>query len=120
MATKQSREKIKKAMGLRLAELRERRQLNQAELAKRTGLQPSMISHAEGGVRLPSVPALFSIADELNVTLDYLLGRSDQQAETKGGPQVRMLVEIACDLTYDDLDRLVAIARALRSRGRES
>lgn len=60
-----------------LKKAREIRELNQAELATRTGLQPSAISHFEAGTRKPSFANLRKLADALNVSTDFLLGRSD-------------------------------------------
>jgi transcriptional regulator with XRE-family HTH domain len=59
----------------RLRTAREHRQLNQSELAKRSGLQASAISHFETGTRKPSFDNLRRLADALDVTTDYLLGR---------------------------------------------
>lgn len=55
---------------------REMRGLSQAELAKRAGLQDSAISHFETGTRKPSFDNLRRLADALDVTTDYLLGRT--------------------------------------------
>jgi transcriptional regulator with XRE-family HTH domain len=51
--------------------------LSQGDLAKRSGLQPSAISHFETGTRKPSFDNLRLLADTLDVTTDYLLGRVD-------------------------------------------
>jgi transcriptional regulator with XRE-family HTH domain len=59
----------------RLRIAREYRGLNQGELAVRAGLQPSAISHFETGTRKPSFDNLRLLADTLDVTTDYLLGR---------------------------------------------
>ena len=61
----------------RLQAAREFRQLSQAELAKRAGLQASAISHFETGTRKPSFDNLKRLADALRVSTDYLLGRTD-------------------------------------------
>jgi transcriptional regulator with XRE-family HTH domain len=61
----------------RLRAARELRELNQAELARRAGLQASAVSHFETGARKPSFDNLKRLADALNVTTDYLLGRVD-------------------------------------------
>jgi transcriptional regulator with XRE-family HTH domain len=61
----------------RLRAARERRELNQAELARRAGLQASAVSHFETGARKPSFDNLKRLADALDVTTDYLLGRVD-------------------------------------------
>ena len=60
----------------RLRTARERRDLTQAELATRAGLQPSAISHFEAGTRKPSFDNLRRLATALEVKTDYLLGRT--------------------------------------------
>ena len=65
----------------RLRSARERRGLSQGELAKRAGFQASAISHFETAGRKPSFDNLRRLADALEVTTDYLLGRvTDTQA----------------------------------------
>lgn len=59
----------------RLRSAREYRGLNQGELAQKAGMQPSAISHFETGTRKPSFDNLRILADALDVTTDYLLGR---------------------------------------------
>ncbi|MCK9532264.1 MAG: helix-turn-helix domain-containing protein [Gammaproteobacteria bacterium] len=59
----------------RLRCAREYRGLTQGELATRAGLQPSAVSHFETGARKPSFDNLRILADTLDVTTDYLLGR---------------------------------------------
>jgi transcriptional regulator with XRE-family HTH domain len=59
----------------RLRAARDKRGLNQGDLAKRAGLQASAISHFETGTRKPSFDNLRRLADALDVTTDFLLGR---------------------------------------------
>ena len=54
------------------------RGMSQVELAKATGLPPSSIAHFEGGGRKPSFDNLRKLANALNVTTDYLVGRVDE------------------------------------------
>lgn len=64
----------------RLRDSRERlRNLTQAQLAEKTGLPSTSISHFENvdGTRKPSFDNLRRIATALDVSTDYLLGRSD-------------------------------------------
>jgi transcriptional regulator with XRE-family HTH domain len=61
----------------RLKTARELRALNQTQLAIKAGLPPSSVSHFEAGDRKPSFDNLKRLAIALNVTTDYLLGRSD-------------------------------------------
>ena len=55
------------------------RQLTQSDLASRAGLPSTSISHFENptGTRKPSFDNLRRLANALDVTTDYLLGRTD-------------------------------------------
>lgn len=61
----------------RLKKAREQQKLTQGGLADKARLQASAISHFETGTRKPSFANLRRLADALDVTTDYLLGRSD-------------------------------------------
>jgi transcriptional regulator with XRE-family HTH domain len=81
----------------RLKQARERlRGLSQSELAERAGLQAAAVSHFETGQRKPSFDNLRRLADALEVTTDYLLGRSDEP-KTSAAP---------ADPLYRDYDKL--------------
>ena len=60
--------------GEKLRHVRLLRELNQTELAAKTGLLPSAIGHFEKGRRKPSFENLRRLAKALNITSDYLLG----------------------------------------------
>lgn len=62
----------------RLKALREKRGLSKSELARRVGVSHTAISQFESGQRGPSSEVLASLADTLNVTVDYLLGRDEE------------------------------------------
>ncbi len=62
----------------RLKEARDLKDISQGELANRSGLQPSAISHFETNARKPSFENLKKLADALDVSTDYLLGRVDE------------------------------------------
>jgi transcriptional regulator with XRE-family HTH domain len=61
----------------RLVSARDLRGLNQEELANRSGLKPAAVSHFETGARKPSFDNLRKLAEALEVTADYLMGRSE-------------------------------------------
>jgi transcriptional regulator with XRE-family HTH domain/mannose-6-phosphate isomerase-like protein (cupin superfamily) len=65
-------------LGPRLRLAREERRLSVRELARRIGCSASLISQIERGVSVPSVGVLYSLASELESSLDYLLFGSDQ------------------------------------------
>lgn len=65
----------KPTLAQRMAELRKSRGFSQAELARRTGFDPSFISQLESGKRKGSSYAtLQSLADALDVEVNQLLG----------------------------------------------
>ena len=61
----------------RLREVREKLRLTQAEVGERSGLQAGAINHFEAGRRSPSFDNLKRLADALEVSVDYLLGRTE-------------------------------------------
>ena len=61
----------------RLKLLRESKNLSQKDLAYYLGVSPSTIGMYESNKRTPDVDMLNRIADYFNVTVDYLLGRTN-------------------------------------------
>lgn len=80
----------------RLRTVRKLRNLSQGDLAERTGLQPSAVSHFESDRRTPSFDNLKRLADALNVSADYLLGRIDLIAmfvpDSRTAPEPEMTI----------------------------
>ena len=64
-------------MRFRLKALRKQRHLSQVRLAMDLCLTQNSISRFENGVRKPDYDTLIQIADYFNVSLDYLVGRTD-------------------------------------------
>ncbi|KPU42131.1 HTH-type transcriptional regulator ImmR [Oxobacter pfennigii] len=63
--------------GERLKEIRIESKLTQEELGDMVGVSGNTISKYETGDREPSLDILTRIANYFNVSLDYLLGRTD-------------------------------------------
>lgn len=61
----------------RLRETREKLRLTQAEVGERSGLHAGAINHFEAGRRAPSFDNLKRLADALEISVDYLLGRTE-------------------------------------------
>lgn len=61
----------------RLKELREEKDLTQAQLSTQLQISASAIGMYEQGRREPDNETLIKIANFFNVTIDYLLGRND-------------------------------------------
>lgn len=69
----------------RLKSARILRGYNQDELAKKAGMPASSIAHFETGTRKPSFDSLRRLANALEITTDYLLGRSEELELAKDG-----------------------------------
>lgn len=64
-------------IGARIKLLREELGLKQEELAKALSVSPSAIGMYERNLREPNNELTLKIADYFNVTVDYLLGKSE-------------------------------------------
>jgi transcriptional regulator with XRE-family HTH domain len=69
----------------RLRAARDLRQWSQSDLATRAGMPPSSIAHFETGKRKPSFDTLKRLANALEVTTDYLLGRVETPGLAEAG-----------------------------------
>lgn len=101
----------------RLKAVREEKGLSQTELAAKTGLQPSAVSHFESGRRSPSFDNLRRLADALNVTIDYLLGRSDLR--DAAGPASDILFRNYEKLSDVDQQQVNKFAEFLAEKGKQ-
>ena len=80
---------LTKEFSVRLRYAREElRKISQGKLAEMTGFQPAAVSHFETGSRKPSFDNLKRLADALDVTTDFLLGRVDNPEEIKEADQL--------------------------------
>lgn len=102
---------------------REEKKLSQAELARRVGISRDLYNKYErAGIR-PSHETLVLLSEELETTVDYLLGKDDP---TPPGdrliiPEVLKDVQLAFhrgefeDLTQSEIDALAVAATALKA-----
>jgi transcriptional regulator with XRE-family HTH domain len=104
----------------RLRTAREHRGLNQSDLAKRSGLQVSAISHFETGTRKPSFDNLRRLADALDITTDYLVGRVKDFTDLAGADKLHRHYH---HLSSDDRDvaekMMELLARKAAERARK-
>ena len=61
----------------RLRQLRTAKKVYQKDMAEFLGISLRAYQLYESGDGLPSVPGLIAIADYFNVSIDYLIGRTD-------------------------------------------
>ena len=70
-------------MDFRLKELRRKRKISQLKLAMDLNINQNSISRYENGEREADYATLIKIADYFDVTLDYLLGRTEGSSNNK-------------------------------------
>lgn len=63
---------------MRLKELRKAKGISQLKLAMDLNMNQNTISRYETGEREPGINELIRIADYFNVSVDYLVGRTDE------------------------------------------
>ena len=103
----------------RLRRAREARGLSQLDLATKTRLQPAAISHFETGQRSPSFENLKKLADALSLSIDYLLGRIDEEQHGQGlaaAPRAQKLFRNAEKLSEEGFSQLELMAQMLKER----
>lgn len=100
----------------RLRAAREKRGLSQGDLAGRAGLQASAISHFETGTRKPSFDNLRRLADALDVTTDYLLGRVTDAQALAGADRLHRHLD---RLTSEDREVAEEILQLLAKKAKE-
>jgi transcriptional regulator with XRE-family HTH domain len=98
----------------RLRTARELRKMSQSDLAEKTGLMPSAISHFETGRRSPSFANLKALSDALKVTTDYLIGRSDSP-EVSNAVAIKLLRH-AQKMSDEDLDTITRMAEVMAKK----
>ncbi len=100
----------------RLKKTRESKGLTQSELAAIAGLQAAAISHFETGQRSPSFDNLRKLSDALTVSVDYLLGRIDEEQHGQGlsaAPRAKQLFRHAENLSEQSFELLESMAKTL-------
>ncbi len=59
--------------------LRKERKLTQIALQMKTGIEQAILSKYESGARIPTTENLLILADFYNVSIDYILCRTDKR-----------------------------------------
>lgn len=70
----------KKIFGSRVRSLRQQQGISQSTIATYLGVTKTQISDIENGKIATTIEKLYALADYFNVSLDYLVGRSDDPA----------------------------------------
>lgn len=71
------------SFGKRLSEVRKAKGFSQEDVAKHLGTKAPVIGRYEREEMKPSIEAATNLADFLEVSLDYLVGKTDMELDTK-------------------------------------
>lgn len=66
-------------MGKRIAAQRKKKGITQEQLSQRLGVTPQAVSKWENDLSCPDISILPVLAKELDVSVDFLLGRKSQE-----------------------------------------
>lgn len=107
-------------MYIRLKELRDSLGLTQAEFGKSIGIAKSTYNNYETGIREPKSDFWIAVAQKYGVTIDYLMGFSDNPCSASVKEKSTRTV---CDTSADELNdaelHLLALFRDMNSEGQE-
>lgn len=104
--------------GERISYLRNQHGLTQLELAQALHISNSALSQYESGARTVSDDLKFKFASYFDVSLDYLMGRTDMKKaftpeEVNALPEAQALREVMETLSPEDRQRVLEFGRNL-------
>ncbi len=102
---------------LKLQEIREQKNIMQKELAERLNKTRACISSWETNKTEPDIQSLISLADILEVSTDYLLGRTNDvglvEVQRELSHDQQELLALYNQMTFQDKNQLLGFAKAL-------
>ncbi|MBR2181532.1 MAG: helix-turn-helix transcriptional regulator, partial [Oscillospiraceae bacterium] len=84
---------------IQLKKLRENKGISQSQLASDLGISQGTVGNWESGIREPSFETISKLAKYFNVSVDYLLGRSDElTSSSSNAKKIPVLGNVAAGL----------------------
>ncbi|MCU5390537.1 helix-turn-helix domain-containing protein [Bacillus paranthracis] len=94
---------MENVIGKRVKEIRAELKLSQSQFAESIGVSKSLISLIELGRKNPSVETINKIAKKGNVSIDYIIGRTDNRSSSKNETSK---VKIELNTAVDRIEKL--------------
>lgn len=104
---------MKESFGFRLKMLRKEHELTQTDLAKKLSIARSTLTNWEIGRVLPDLPSVARLADFFDVTVDFLLCRTNMR---KPAHLVANIVDFLDGLTEQEKKSAIDFIEYLRER----
>lgn len=108
----------------RIKEIRNLKGMSQQQLADKLHVSKSLVSHWENSNRTPPMSGLVEVAEALGVSVNYLIGDSDEAYEYDSSmseiaktiidrPELRMLFNASLNAKRDDILMCVTLLERL-------
>lgn len=109
---------MKEQLGNRIKQLRLEKRIPQKDLAESIGISPSTIGMYEQNRRVPDADTLIKLSTYFGVTIDYLLGKTEQKEKpTKEDGELserdKQLIDLISALPDDKLQQVLDFAKYL-------
>lgn len=107
---------------IRLKELRTEKNLSQRDIAEYLGITQQAYANYERNAREPDFGTISKIADLFDVSVDYLLGRTDDINQKSGEENITFddftyaMYNESKELTDEDKQALLGMARLLKKK----
>lgn len=101
-----------------LKKLREENKISQQKLANELKVSQSTVGMWENGKNKPEFDTLIKIADYFNVSVDYLLGKSENKkmpADENISELDKKLINLLLDLSPDEIQRVRDFVQGLKA-----
>ncbi len=96
-------------LGEHMTQLRKRKKLSQNDLGKKIGTSGDIIGRYERDEVKPSIEVAAKIADELEVSLDFLIGKTEVEVDNK---LLKRVIEVQ-QMEQEDKDHILYTLDAL-------
>jgi transcriptional regulator with XRE-family HTH domain len=97
----------------RIAELREEKNVTQAQLAEAIGVSQAALSRWESETNILDVISASAIADFFGVTLDYVTGRSPYRLSVQIAPRESELLNLFRSFSQEKRETIYQLIKAL-------
>ncbi|MCE2963759.1 MAG: helix-turn-helix domain-containing protein [Chitinophagales bacterium] len=97
-------------LGEHLNILRKQKSISQGDLGKKIGTSGDIIGRYERDEVKPSIEVVIKLADALDVSIDYLVGKTDIELDTKSLQRIREITKLSDknqEYIYVTLDALI-------------
>ena len=109
-----SRAKVSSAIGPRLRQAREEKNMSVRGLARYVGVSPSLVSQIERGRVMPSVGTLYSLANELGLVVDDLFTGAQPRSKHRDRSDEMVAADIVNPVLKSGQRKVIKLADGVR------